>query len=88
MKQEKEIEYVFVNCPFDDEYFSLLTPLLFTIIFLRYEPLISETKDSGKNRLDQIIALMEKTKYSIHDLSRIESEKPRFNMPLELGIDL
>jgi hypothetical protein len=79
---------IFINCPFDNEYFELLKPLLFTIIYLHKTPLISETKDSGKNRLEQIIFLMEQSKYSIHDLSRIEGKKPRFNMPLELGIDL
>ena len=81
-------DYIFINCPFDNEYFELLSASLFTIIYLKKIPLISETKDSGKNRLEQIISLMEQAQYSIHDLSRIEGEKPRFNMPLELGIDL
>jgi hypothetical protein len=79
--------YVFINCPFDEEYFELLMASLFCIIYLEKIPLVSETKDSSKNRLEQIISLMEKAQYSIHDLSRIESERPRFNMPFELGID-
>ena len=81
-------DYIFINCPFDNEYFELLKPTLFTIIYLNKVPLISETKDSGKNRLEQIIFLMEQAQYSIHDLSKIEGEKPRCNMPLELGFDL
>ncbi|MBC8144379.1 MAG: hypothetical protein H7X80_02270 [bacterium] len=37
---------VFINCPFDDEYESLLRPLLFTIIWLEYNPKIAvERKD-------------------------------------------
>jgi hypothetical protein len=79
---------VFINCPFDDEYIPLLRPLLFTIIYLEKEPLISMLKDSSKNRLEEIIELMKQAKYSIHDLSRIKGKNPRFNMPLELGIDL
>ena len=81
-------DYIFINCPFDDEYIPLLFPLLFTIIYLGKEPLISETQDSGENRFEQIIKLMKKANYSIHDLSRIDSNPPRFNMPLELGFDL
>jgi hypothetical protein len=81
-------DYIFINCPFDEEYFELLQPLLFTIIYLGKTPLISETIDSSKNRLEQIISLMEKAKYSVHDLSQIKGEKPRFNMPFELGIDI
>lgn len=80
---------VFINCPFDNEYFNLLKPLLFTILYLDLNPLISETSDSGEIRLTKIQNMMAKSKYSIHDLSRIESdnELPRFNMPFECGID-
>jgi hypothetical protein len=45
---------------------------------------------SGRHRLSTIIGLIEKSDFSIHDLSRIESTGgiPRFNMPLELGLSL
>lgn len=82
---------VFVNCPFDNSYFSLLKPLLFTIIYIDLIPQISETSDSGEVRLINIRQLMARSKYSIHDLSRMEPLKsddyPRFNMPFECGID-
>ena len=78
-------DFVFINCPFDEAYFDLLLSLLFTVIYLGKEPLISETKDSSDNRLTEIIKLMKQGKYSIHDLSRIE--ETRYNMPFELGID-
>jgi hypothetical protein len=82
---------VFVNCPFDNSYFPLLKPLLFTLIYLELNPKISETSDSGEIRLNNIKNLMAISKYSIHDLSRMEPLKkndyPRFNMPFECGID-
>jgi len=82
---------VFINCPFDNEYFPLLRTILFTLIYLEFDPKISETSDSGANRLNKIKELIKNSKYSIHDLSRIQSNEkgyPRFNMPLECGIDL
>lgn len=84
-------ENVFINCPFDNQYFTLLKPLLFTLIYIELKPQISETSDSGEVRLHKIKALMSNSKYSIHDLSRMEpikdGELPRFNMPFECGID-
>lgn len=83
---------VFINCPFDSDYNSLLRPILFTIVYLGFDPQIaSQTADAGEQRINKIISLILKSKYSIHDLSRIRSEKPselyRLNMPFELGID-
>ena len=82
---------VFVNCPFDNEYFKLLKPLLFTLIYIGLKPRISETSDSGEVRLHKIKEMMEGSKFSIHDLSRMEplteDKLPRFNMPFECGID-
>lgn len=82
---------VFINCPFDNHYFPLLKPLLFTIIYVDLVPKISETSDSGKIRLLKIKELMSVSEYSIHDLSRMEplvsNDYPRFNMPFECGID-
>jgi len=84
---------VFINCPFDDEYLSLLRPILFTIIYLGFIPRISlESFDSGKPRFNKICELIEQSKYSIHDLSRIKARKKgeyfRLNMPFELGLDI
>ena len=48
--------------------------------------------NAGKTRLDRIVGILSECKYGIHDLSRTELDKvhrlPRFNMPLELGLDL
>jgi hypothetical protein len=80
------------DCPFDPEYFPLLRPLLFTIVYLGYSPRIaSERSDSGENRLTKICELISESKFGIHDLSRLKStsadEYYRLNMPFELGID-
>ena len=83
---------VFVNCPFDEEFYPLLRPLLFTIIFVGLKPRIAlEAIDSGQPRIAKIVELVAGSKYAIHDLSRIEATKAgelyRLNMPFELGID-
>lgn len=84
---------VFVNCPFDDDYFPLLRPLLFCVIDLGFVPRIAlESLDSGKPRFDKIVSLVRQSKYAIHDLSRLQSQTAgeffRLNMPFELGIDV
>ena len=83
---------VFINCPFDSAYDTLLRPLLFTILYFDFNPKIAtERSDSGEQRINKICELIESSKYSIHDLSRIKSSKKnefsRHNMPFELGID-
>jgi hypothetical protein len=92
-KVKREFEKnVFINCPFDSEYYPLLRPLLFTIVYLGFKPKIAlERSDSGEQRLDKICELIKESKYSIHDLSRLKSSKRnefyRLNMPFELGLD-
>jgi len=83
---------VFINCPFDRNYNSLLKPILFTIIYFGFTPQIaSETTDSGEQRINKVLSLILKSRYSLHDLSRIKSQRRgelfRLNMPFELGID-
>jgi hypothetical protein len=83
---------VFINCPFDEKYFPLLRPLLFTVIYLGFKPRIAlEAIDSGDLRLTKIVELIRNSRLSIHDLSRSEAaaagELFRLNMPFELGID-
>jgi hypothetical protein len=84
---------VFINCPFDEDYYLLLRPILFTIIYLGFTPRIaSENSDSGVARFDKICNLIRSSMYSIHDLSRLKStsqgEYARQNMPFELGLDV
>jgi hypothetical protein len=84
---------VFINCPFDDDYFPLLRVLIFTVIQCGFKPRIATEKaDSGEARIRKIVSLIGESRYSIHDISRIEplaqDALPRFNMPFELGIDI
>ena len=84
---------VFINVPFDKDYDPLLRPLLFTVIYLGYNPRIStESFDSKEVRIQKIANLIEESQFSIHDLSRIQckekNELYRLNMPFELGIDV
>lgn len=82
---------VFINCPFDNKFFPVLKSILFTLIYLGFEPLISETSDSGESRIKKLKKFIKSANLSIHDLSRSEPLKendlPRFNMPFELGLD-
>lgn len=77
---------VFVNCPFDEKYLEILRSILFTIIYLGFNPRIAlERLDSGQPRIQKIVSMIEESKYAIHDLSRIRAEKKgeyfRLNMP-------
>ncbi len=84
---------VFINCPFDREYYELLRSILFTTLYLGFFPRIaSERFDSGEPRFKKIIELINLSRYSIHDLSRLiskeEGEYYRLNMAFEIGLDI
>jgi hypothetical protein len=83
---------VFINCPFDDEYKPLLKSMLFTLLYLDFQPKISETLSSFNIRINQIKKYIKDSKLAIHDLSRSRpmrrNDLPRFNMPYELGLDI
>jgi hypothetical protein len=67
---------IFINCPFDKDYKSLLRPILFTIVYLGFNPrLASERSDSLEQRIEKILNLIKSCKYSIHDLSRLKAER-------------
>lgn len=83
---------LFINCPFDSTYKPMLNALLFAARFYGLKVNIASfDTDSKSNRLERIIELMKDSKYSIHDLSKLRSEKRRefyrMNMPFELGLD-
>lgn len=84
---------VFINCPFDEEYAPVFEAIVFAAQDLGFRPRCArERMDSGEVRLAKIAQLIASSRYSIHDLSRTELDAasllPRFNMPLELGIDI
>jgi hypothetical protein len=76
---------VFVNCPFDPDYKPILDAIVFTIHDCGFVARIAlEDVGSGRIRIDKIRDLILKSRYSIHDLSRIN--EPRLNMAFEAGI--
>lgn len=83
--------HVFVNAPFDDAYLPLLHSLLFTVHACGFVARTAlEDVGGAEQRLHKIVRIIEQTRYSIHDLSRVKLEPasglPRFNMPFELGL--
>ena len=84
---------VFINCPFDAGYAVIFEAIVFAVVVCGFRALCARIKlDSSEFRLNKIMDLIAASKYSIHDLSRVELDEgsalPRFNMPLELGLDL
>lgn len=83
---------VFINCPFDEEYLPLFEAIIFAVQIAGFKPRCGlEASNAGQYRLSKLIGLIAECKYAIHDISRTElnaKDLPRFNMPLELGIDL
>lgn len=82
---------VFLNCPFDSDYDEIFNAIVFAVHRCKFVlRCAKEFGDSDSIRIHNIISLIEKSKYAIHDLSRVTlsqtGQLPRFNMPLELGI--
>lgn len=93
VSEAPKARWVFINCPFDDDYRPILRAICFTIMACGYVPRCAlDFNDSGAVRLSEIIKLISQCRRSVHDISRVEldpiSGLPRFNMPLELGADL
>ncbi|MGA9995775.1 MAG: hypothetical protein WBP93_10185 [Pyrinomonadaceae bacterium] len=87
------VKDVFINCPFDDQYLTLFNAIVFTVHDMGFRPRCAlEARNAGQIRLHKILDIISECKYSIHDPSRTELDSiyglPRFNMPLELGLDL
>jgi hypothetical protein len=86
-------QHVFINCPFDEPFRSILEAIVFTVHdcgFVARSAL--EADDGSQVRITKIYAMIEQCGFGIHDISRTELDPgtllPRFNMPLELGIFL
>jgi hypothetical protein len=84
---------VFINCPFDDEYEPIFRAIIFAVSFCGFVPRSTlEHDDASQVRIEKIYRLIGSSGLGIHDVSRTESDLetqlPRFNMPLELGVFL
>jgi hypothetical protein len=91
--QPIEPNAVFLNIPYDEEFRSLYVAYVVGLTQLGLVPHLASEIPGGSRRLDRILALIKRCRYSIHDLSRVEvsggpPEAPRFNMPLKLGMTI
>jgi hypothetical protein len=86
-------EDVFLNIPYDARFENLLLAYIAGICAFGFTPRATLEIPFGQRRLDRILLLIRQSRYSIHDLSRVQLDRnapptPRFNMPFELGSPL
>ena len=82
---------VFINCPFDDEYWPVFHAMIFAVQACEFVPRCASEVDDGDVRIAKILQIIAECRLGIHDISRSQIDSkglPRFNMPLELGIFL
>lgn len=84
---------VFINCPFDDLYRPIFEAIIFAVHDCGYVARSSlEVTDASQVRIEKITTIIASSRFGIHDISRTEidpdTQLPRFNMPLELGLFL
>ncbi len=84
-------ESVFLNVPYDAQFENLLLAYIVGISAFGFTPRATLEIPFGQRRLDRILSLIRQSRYSIHDLSRVQLDQnaprtPRFNMPFELGL--
>ena len=77
---------VFINCPYDEKYKELFFALIYMCEVNDLEPIFAACDESSSDRMTNIYNCIIKSKYAIHDISRIKDRIPRFNMPFELGM--
>jgi hypothetical protein len=82
--------HVFINCPFDEEYWPLFRAIVFVIWACGYRSRCALEGNGGVLRLQRLHDIISQSDRGIHDLSRVElsdkSGMPRFNMPFEFGV--
>jgi hypothetical protein len=86
---KRRIESVFLNIPYDDAFENLYLAYIVGLTQLGLA-INAALAVPNQGRLATIIELIDKSDFSIHDLSRVEVTRgvPRFNMPVELGLAL
>ncbi len=82
---------VFLNIPYDRPFENLLLAYIAGISAFGFAPRATLEIPFSQRRLERIIALIASSRYSVHDLSRVQLDRnaprtPRFNMPFELGL--
>lgn len=81
----------FINIPYDAEYESLFIAFVAGLSGFGLIPHATLEIPGSERRLNRIVGLLRRCRYSFHDLSRVELDStppqtPRFNMPFELGL--
>ncbi len=82
---------VFINCPFDEDYWPIFQAVVFTVRFCGFTPRCAlEESNAGEERLAKILRIISDCHLGIHDLSRKRADSSegfaRFNMPFEMGL--
>ena len=88
---ERQDIRVFLNVPYDRSFRKLYVAYIVALAQLGLRPVATLAIPGGDARLDRILDLIKTSRYSIHDLSRVQLSRPppttpRFNMPFELGM--
>jgi hypothetical protein len=83
----------FINVPYDDRFQDLYLAFIAGLTAFGLDPRATLEVPGGTRRLDRIFELITSCQYSFHDLSRVQLDRrrpqvPRFNMPFELGLVL
>ena len=87
----RQPDAAFLNVPYDSKYEELFFAFLAGLSGFALIPHATLEIPGSRRRLDRIVHLLRRCRYSFHDLSRVELEPtppatPRFNMPFELGL--
>jgi hypothetical protein len=82
---------VFLNCPFDDDYYPLLRAAVFSVHACEFTARIALENTGSENvRLDRLVQMIRECRLGIHDLSRVRlsssTDLRRFNMAFECGV--
>jgi hypothetical protein len=90
-KPRVDKDSVFLNIPYDSTFEKLFLAYIAATSAFGFTPRATLEIPFGERRLDRILALILESRYSIHDLSRVQLDRkapctPRFNMPFELGL--
>ncbi len=91
MNSAVQVDDVFINCPFDDDFEPIFRAITFTVFACGFRLRSGlEIDDGSYARLEKILNMVAECAFGIHDLSRTQLDAvnnlPRFNMPFELGI--
>ena len=92
-EDESDRPDVFLNIPYDTKFERTYLAYVAGLSAFGLVPRATLELPPSTRRLDRILALQQRCRYAIHDLSRVELDRtppatPRFNMPFELGLSV